>query len=224
MPIRPELRWFYPIDWPELSRAIRFGRVGGRCEACGRPHGQTVTCLLDGRWLDDAAGHWRNGRGRRCARPCPADLFAQRTTRSCSPPRIWTMTRRTIIRATSRACASAATCCTTGRTISPSAGSPIGCAWRSATCSPDRIGRIEFGGRQAWPVISHTLLQFVDVRAERLPGISFPPVKWRSSNECSTARPQLYDRRVTKSAWMRWNQSECKNSGEPLLEGAISTG
>ena len=35
MPIRPELRWFYPIDWPELSRAIRFGRAGGRCERAG---------------------------------------------------------------------------------------------------------------------------------------------------------------------------------------------
>ncbi len=81
MPIRPELRWFYPIDWPELSRAIRFGRAGGRCEGCGRPHGQTVTCLPDGRWLDDAAGHWRSGQGRRCARPWPADLPAQRTTR-----------------------------------------------------------------------------------------------------------------------------------------------
>ena len=81
MPIRPELRWFYPLDWPELSRSIRFGRAGGRCEGCGRPHGQTVTCLPDGRWLDDAARHWRTGRGGRCARPCPADLFAQRTTR-----------------------------------------------------------------------------------------------------------------------------------------------
>ncbi len=48
MLIRPELRWFYPIDWPELSRAIRFGRAGGRCEACGRPHGQAVSCLPDG--------------------------------------------------------------------------------------------------------------------------------------------------------------------------------
>ena len=61
MPIRPELRWFTPIDWPELSRAIRFGQAGGRCEGCGQPHGQTVTCLPDGRWLDDAAWHWRSG-------------------------------------------------------------------------------------------------------------------------------------------------------------------
>ena len=80
MPIRSELRWFYPIDWPELSRAIRFGRAGGRCEACGRPHRQTVFCLPDGRWLDTASGRWRNGAGRRCARPSPAELAAQRTT------------------------------------------------------------------------------------------------------------------------------------------------
>ena len=42
MPIRPSQRWFYPIDWAELSAAIRFGRARGRCERCGRPHGQTV--------------------------------------------------------------------------------------------------------------------------------------------------------------------------------------
>jgi hypothetical protein len=32
MPIRVSLRWFYPIDWPQLSRQIRFGRARGRCE------------------------------------------------------------------------------------------------------------------------------------------------------------------------------------------------
>ena len=30
MPIRPSLRWLYPIDWPQLSRVIRFGRARGR--------------------------------------------------------------------------------------------------------------------------------------------------------------------------------------------------
>ena len=52
MPIRPELRWFYPIDCSEPSRSIRFGHAGGRCEACGRPHGQIVSCLPDGRRVD----------------------------------------------------------------------------------------------------------------------------------------------------------------------------
>ena len=32
MPIRPEYRWLYPIDWPQLSAMIRFARAGGRCE------------------------------------------------------------------------------------------------------------------------------------------------------------------------------------------------
>lgn len=40
MPIRKELRFLYPIDWRELSTQIRFVRVKGRCERCGRPHGQ----------------------------------------------------------------------------------------------------------------------------------------------------------------------------------------
>lgn len=29
MPIRPSQRWFCPIDWRELSHAIRFDRAGG---------------------------------------------------------------------------------------------------------------------------------------------------------------------------------------------------
>lgn len=65
MPIRPEHRWLYPIDWPELSRLIRFRRAGGRCEGCGRPHGRDVRCLNDGRWWDDEHAYWRDGRGRR---------------------------------------------------------------------------------------------------------------------------------------------------------------
>lgn len=69
MPIRPELRWFYPIDWPILSRTIRFGRAQGRCENCGRPHGSTVLQLADGRWLDPAVGSWRDDRGRAAAWP-----------------------------------------------------------------------------------------------------------------------------------------------------------
>ncbi|WP_092047639.1 hypothetical protein [Methylobacterium pseudosasicola] len=65
MPIRPEHRFFYPIDWRELSMAIRFGRAQGRCESCGRPHGQMVYHLGDGRWWDAEAGRWRDGWGRR---------------------------------------------------------------------------------------------------------------------------------------------------------------
>lgn len=63
MPIRRERRFFYPIDWPQLSAVIRFGRAKGRCEACARPHGRTVFCLGDGRWWDADAVSWRDGAG-----------------------------------------------------------------------------------------------------------------------------------------------------------------
>ena len=64
MPISPDQRWLYPLDWPQLSAVIRFDRAQGRCEHCGRPHGQRVRHLGDGRWWDEAHGTWRNGRGR----------------------------------------------------------------------------------------------------------------------------------------------------------------
>ena len=48
MPIRKELRYFYPIDWPQLSAWVRFVRAKGCCEACGRPHGKIVHHLGDG--------------------------------------------------------------------------------------------------------------------------------------------------------------------------------
>ena len=56
MPIRPEYRFLYPIDWLQLSATIRFGRAGGRCEHCGRPHGEIVLHLGDGRWWDAKRG------------------------------------------------------------------------------------------------------------------------------------------------------------------------
>ena len=64
MPIRPELRWLYPIDWTELSRVIRFERAKGRCETCGRPHGRLISHLGDGRWFDPETECWRDGQGR----------------------------------------------------------------------------------------------------------------------------------------------------------------
>ena len=45
MPIKPELRYFYPIDWPQISHWVRFVRAEGRCQVCGRPHGKTVRHL-----------------------------------------------------------------------------------------------------------------------------------------------------------------------------------
>ena len=55
MPIRPEFRDLYPPNWREISNRIRFERAEGRCEHCGRPHLQWVTCMPDGRWRDE----WR---------------------------------------------------------------------------------------------------------------------------------------------------------------------
>ncbi|MCF4130080.1 hypothetical protein [Methylobacterium sp. SyP6R] len=69
MPIRPEHRHFYPIDWPQFSAVIRFGRAGGRCEACGRPHRQVIVCLDEGTWYDAKAGCWRSARGRPLRHP-----------------------------------------------------------------------------------------------------------------------------------------------------------
>ena len=80
MPIRPDMRWLYPIDWRELSHIVRFDRARGRCQRCRRPHGRDVFQLDDGRWFDADEGVWRSDRGRRLtALPPPpsAALFAQ---------------------------------------------------------------------------------------------------------------------------------------------------
>ena len=84
MPIRPEYRWFYPIDWRQLSAVIRFQRAQGRCEGCGRPHGGLVLHLGDGRWWDAEHGIWRDGQGRRLRRRVliPAEVRV-RSTRVC---------------------------------------------------------------------------------------------------------------------------------------------
>jgi hypothetical protein len=81
LPIKRELRWFYPIDWPEISRRVRFERAGGVCEGCGRPHGETVRCLPDGRWFDAARNTWRSGRGRPARWPDIEEAVAFRQTR-----------------------------------------------------------------------------------------------------------------------------------------------
>ncbi|MEN3794858.1 hypothetical protein [Fulvimarina sp. MAC3] len=72
MPIKRDLRGFYPIDWAELSRSIRFRRAKGRCEQCGRPHGETVCHLGDGRWYDAELAAWRDGNGRKLRTNLPA--------------------------------------------------------------------------------------------------------------------------------------------------------
>ena len=74
MPIRSDQRWFYPIDWKELSREIRFKRAGSCCEHCGRPHMKLVIHLGDGRWWDPEQSQWRDGVGRRL-RKRPEHVF-----------------------------------------------------------------------------------------------------------------------------------------------------
>ena len=43
---------------------IRFERAQGRCKTCRRPHGLEVRHRGDGRWWDEDAKTWRDGRGR----------------------------------------------------------------------------------------------------------------------------------------------------------------
>ena len=81
MPIRAEMRWFYPIDWPQISRHVRFERAGGCCQGCGRPHGETIRCLPDGRWYDTTRQTWRNGRGQPARCPDIEDASRLRQTR-----------------------------------------------------------------------------------------------------------------------------------------------
>lgn len=79
MPIRPENRWLYPIDWPELSSLIRFERAKGRCERCRPPHLKIIDHLGDGRWFDASAVVWRDGAGARVRPPDVEELTIYRT-------------------------------------------------------------------------------------------------------------------------------------------------
>ena len=81
MPIKPELRYFYPIDWPQISHWVRFVRAKGRCQVCGRPHGETVQHLGDGRWWDETDQTWRDGRARKVPSPALAEDVLVRTTK-----------------------------------------------------------------------------------------------------------------------------------------------
>lgn len=81
MPISAEMRWFYPIDWPQLSRHVRFERAGGVCQGGGRPYGEFVRVLPDGRRFDTTRQTWRNGRGRPVRWPDIGDATRVRQTR-----------------------------------------------------------------------------------------------------------------------------------------------
>lgn len=81
MPIRPELRWLYPPDWSQISRHVRFERAQGRCQVCGRPHGQRIRVVASGRWFDVDTGNWRDTKGRKTGGPDLIDLIEARETR-----------------------------------------------------------------------------------------------------------------------------------------------
>ena len=83
MPIKPELRYFYPIDWPQISHWVRFVRAKGHCQVCGRPHGETVRHLGDGRWWDETEQTWRDGRGRKVPSPYLRRLESSPPTAGC---------------------------------------------------------------------------------------------------------------------------------------------
>jgi hypothetical protein len=80
MPIRAQDRWLYPIDWPQLSALIRFGRAKGRCERCARPHANTLFQATDGTWWDCERSVWRDDRGMAVRSRVPPES-GSRTTR-----------------------------------------------------------------------------------------------------------------------------------------------
>jgi hypothetical protein len=76
MPIRPQHRYLYPIDWDVISHIVRFDRAEGRCEKCGRRHGETIRQLPDGRWFDCQAGFWRDDNGLPAASPSLLEIMS----------------------------------------------------------------------------------------------------------------------------------------------------
>ena len=117
MPIKPELRYFYPIDWPQISHWVRFVRAKGHCQVCGRPHGATVQHLGDGRWWDETDQPGATAEAARSPRlPWPR-MHQSGRPRWCWRRRI-SITIQPIAgagTATSARSASGATCCMTGR-------------------------------------------------------------------------------------------------------------
>jgi hypothetical protein len=88
MPIKPEMRGFYPSDWPQISRRVRFERAAGICQGCGRPHGTKIRCLPDGRWFDP-----RRAFGAMAAVGRRAGPISSKPRRSGTPA--WSWLRRT---------------------------------------------------------------------------------------------------------------------------------
>jgi hypothetical protein len=125
MPIRREYRWFYPIDWPQLSAAIRLV-AKGRCEHCRRPHSRLVFHLGDGRWWDEEAATWRNGRGRALSLltqpPAPGDEMILTTKVVLATAHLDHNPSNNKTR-NLKACCQHATCCMTAKSIAGGGGS-----------------------------------------------------------------------------------------------------
>jgi hypothetical protein len=81
MPINPVLRKYYPPNWKEISNFVRFTREKGRCQSCGRYHGNLVHQLNDGRWFDNSSNLWRDKRGKPTAWPDMFEFGAGRYTK-----------------------------------------------------------------------------------------------------------------------------------------------
>ena len=135
MPIKPEMRGFYPVNWLEISRRVRFERAAGMCQGCCRPHGVTVRCLPDGRWFD-ATGHiWRNGRGRPSRWPDLIETARMRQTRVVLAAAHLDHDPMNNRRRNLKSLSNAVTLSTIARTIWRNGGSPTYSAGHRAICS-----------------------------------------------------------------------------------------
>ncbi|MCZ7605126.1 MAG: hypothetical protein M5U25_03465 [Planctomycetota bacterium] len=77
----------YPKNWARISRRIRFERASGRCEWCGKPHGEAVLVGANNCWAG-ADGRWFNRHGKKIPgpEPWPKDVWWKHVIRSGGRP------------------------------------------------------------------------------------------------------------------------------------------
>ena len=73
MPIRPELKSLYPIDWPQISHWVPFVRAKGAAMSVAGRMAKWVRHLGDGRWWNEERQIWRDGQGRQGPSPALAE-------------------------------------------------------------------------------------------------------------------------------------------------------
>ena len=61
MPIRPELKQFYGVEWKTITRPRILARAGDCCEQCKVPN-HAVVLRVDAAWCLLDGGTWRGGR------------------------------------------------------------------------------------------------------------------------------------------------------------------